>query len=142
MGGKWKIFLVILSLFVCFGLVYVIAGNSNQSSFEQIKKASMSKTEVVKKKKEDVKEAEEALGKADITVNKNMVPFDTRSPFVTSGIRVGVSAITTRGLKEADMERIADFIDRAITHRANDEMLEEIADEVNNFMENRPLFAY
>ena len=88
------------------------------------------------------KEAEEALGKADITVNKNMVPFDTRSPFVTSGIRVGVSAITTRGLKEADMERIADFIDRAITHRANDEMLEEIADEVNNFMENRPLFAY
>ena len=51
MGGKWKIILVILSLFVCFGLVYVIAGNSNQSSFEQIKKASMSKTEVVKKKK-------------------------------------------------------------------------------------------
>ena len=88
------------------------------------------------------KEAEEALGKADITVNKNMVPFDTRSPFVTSGIRVGVSAITTRGLKEADMERIADFIDRAITHRANDEMLEEIADEVNRFMEDRPLFAY
>ena len=88
------------------------------------------------------KEAEEALGKADITVNKNMVPFDTRSPFVTSGIRVGVSAITTRGLKETDMERIADFIDRAITHRANDEMLEEIADEVNRFMEDRPLFAY
>jgi len=88
------------------------------------------------------KEAEEALGKADITVNKNMVPFDTRSPFVTSGIRVGVSAITTRGLKEADMERIADFIDRAITHRTNDEMLEEIADEVNRFMEDRPLFAY
>ena len=71
-----------------------------------------------------------------------MVPFDTRSPFVTSGIRVGVSAITTRGLKEADMERIADFIDRAITHRANDEMLEEIADEVSRFMEDRPLFAY
>ena len=88
------------------------------------------------------KEAEEALGKADITVNKNMVPFDTRSPFVTSGIRVGVSAITTRGLKEADMERIADFIDRAITNRDNDEVLEEIAEEVNMFMEDRPLFAY
>ena len=88
------------------------------------------------------KEAEEALGKADITVNKNMVPFDTRSPFVTSGIRVGVSAITTRGLKEADMERIADFIDRAITNRENEEILEEIAAEVNKFMEDRPLFAY
>ena len=61
MGGKWKIILVILSLFVCFGLVYVIAGNSNQSSPEQIKKASMSKTEVVKKKKEDVKEADKRV---------------------------------------------------------------------------------
>ena len=88
------------------------------------------------------KEAEEALGKADITVNKNMVPFDTRSPFVTSGIRVGVSAVTTRGLKEADMERIGDFIDCAITNRDNDEVLEEIAEEVNKFMEDRPLFAY
>ena len=75
-------------------------------------------------------------------MNKNMVPFDTRSPFVTSGIRVGVSAITTRGLKEADMERIGDFIDRAITNRDNDEVLEEIAEEVNKFMEDRPLFAY
>ena len=87
------------------------------------------------------KEAEEALGKADITVNKNMVPFDTRSPFVTSGIRVGVSAITTRGLKENDMQQIADFIDRAIVNRANDEVLEEIAEEVNKFMEDRPLFS-
>ena len=88
------------------------------------------------------KEAEAALGKADITVNKNMVPFDTRSPFVTSGIRLGVAAITTRGLKEDDMVRIADFIDRAITNHTNDEVLEEIANEVNSFMEERPLFAY
>ena len=88
------------------------------------------------------KEAEIALGKADITVNKNMVPFDTRSPFVTSGIRVGVAAITTRGLKEDDMERIADFIDRAIANHTNDEVLEEIAEEVTLFMEDRPLFAY
>ena len=87
------------------------------------------------------KDAEIALGKADITVNKNMVPFDTRSPFVTSGIRVGVAAVTTRGLKEADMERIADFIDRAITNHTNDEALEAIAEEVNLFMEDRPLFA-
>ncbi len=71
-----------------------------------------------------------------------MVPFDTRSPFVTSGIRVGVAAITTRGLKEDDMERIADFIDRAIANHTNDEVLEEIAEEVNLFMEDRPLFAY
>ena len=71
-----------------------------------------------------------------------MVPFDTRSPFVTSGIRVGVAAITTRGLKEDDMERIADFIDRAIANYTNDEVLEEIAEEVNLFMEDRPLFAY
>ncbi|CEN45460.1 serine hydroxymethyltransferase [Capnocytophaga canis] len=88
------------------------------------------------------KEAEEALGKADITVNKNMVPFDTRSPFVTSGIRVGVAAITTRGLKEADMETIADFIDEAITNHTNDEALEAIAERVYDFMEERPLFAY
>lgn len=88
------------------------------------------------------KDAEAALGKADITVNKNMVPFDTRSPFVTSGIRVGVAAITTRGLIESDMERIADFIDRTISHHTDDEYLESIAEEVNLFMEDRPLFAY
>lgn len=88
------------------------------------------------------KQAEEALGKADITVNKNMVPFDTRSPFVTSGIRVGVSAITTRGLKEADMQQIADFIDDAITHHTDEAYLENIAENVNQFMEKRPLFAY
>ncbi|MFK8273570.1 serine hydroxymethyltransferase [Capnocytophaga canimorsus] len=88
------------------------------------------------------KEAEEALGKADITVNKNMVPFDTRSPFVTSGIRIGVSAITTRGLKQQDMLQIAEFIDSAIVNHKDDEALEAIAEKVNEFMENRPLFAY
>ncbi|MFJ1430556.1 serine hydroxymethyltransferase [Capnocytophaga canimorsus] len=88
------------------------------------------------------KEAEEALGKADITVNKNMVPFDTRSPFVTSGIRIGVSAITTRGLKQQDMLQIAEFIDSAIVNHQDDEALEAIAEKVNEFMENRPLFVY
>ncbi|CEN33223.1 serine hydroxymethyltransferase [Capnocytophaga canimorsus] len=87
------------------------------------------------------KEAEEALGKADITVNKNMVPFDTRSPFVTSGIRIGVSAITTRGLKQQDMLQIAEFIDSAIVNHKDDEALEAIAEKVNEFMENRPLFC-
>lgn len=88
------------------------------------------------------KDAEEALGKADITVNKNMVPFDSRSPFITSGIRIGVSAITTRGLKENDMQQIANFIDEALLNHTDESVLENIAERVNDFMADRPLFAY
>jgi len=88
------------------------------------------------------KEAENALGKAEITVNKNMVPFDDKSPFVTSGIRVGTPAITTRGLVESDMETIVDLIDRVLMNASNDELLEEIADEVNNMMSERAIFVY
>jgi glycine hydroxymethyltransferase len=88
------------------------------------------------------KDAEKALVKADITANKNMVPFDDKSPFVTSGIRLGTAAITTRGLKENEMQIVANFIDEAINNANNDEVLENIADKVNEFMENRPLFAY
>ena len=87
------------------------------------------------------KAAEEALGKADITVNKNMVPFDDKSPFVTSGIRIGTSAVTTRGLKESDVLQIVEFIDRVIENHENDEILEEIANEVNAMMANKPLFV-
>jgi glycine hydroxymethyltransferase len=87
------------------------------------------------------KAAEEALGKADITVNKNMVPFDDKSPFVTSGIRVGTAAITTRGLKEEDMEAIVGFIDQAITNYEDDAKLEVIALQVNEMMGGKPLFA-
>lgn len=87
------------------------------------------------------KDAEAALGKADITVNKNMVPFDDKSPFVTSGIRVGTPAITTRGLKEADMETIVGFIDEAIMNYEDDAKLEAIAEKVNAMMSPRPLFA-
>lgn len=87
------------------------------------------------------KEAEEALGKADITVNKNMVPFDTRSPFVTSGIRIGVAAVTTRGLKEDDMGAIVELIDEAIANHDNDEKLESIGEKVNEMMQDRPLFV-
>lgn len=87
------------------------------------------------------KDAEKTLGKADITVNKNMVPFDDKSPFVTSGIRVGTAAITTRGLKENDMETIVDFIDRAIQNHDNDDALEQIAEEVTEMMSGKPLFA-
>jgi glycine hydroxymethyltransferase len=88
------------------------------------------------------KDAEIALGKAEITVNKNMVPFDDKSPFVTSGIRVGTSAITTRGLVESDMETIVDLIDRVLSNATNDELLEEIADEVNDMMSERAIFVY
>ncbi|WP_323787777.1 serine hydroxymethyltransferase [Psychroserpens sp.] len=87
------------------------------------------------------KAAEEALGKADITVNKNMVPFDDKSPFVTSGIRVGTAAITTRGLKESDMETIVGFIDDVIKNHDNEKQLETIADKVNAMMSDKPLFS-
>ncbi|HPE83871.1 MAG TPA: serine hydroxymethyltransferase, partial [Aequorivita sp.] len=86
------------------------------------------------------KEAEEALGKADITVNKNMVPFDDKSPFVTSGIRIGTAAVTTRGLVEKDMEKIVNLIDDVITNHENVEKLESIAEKVNEMMAGLPLF--
>ena len=86
------------------------------------------------------KEAEEALEKADITVNKNMVPFDDKSPFVTSGIRVGTPAITTRGLVETDMQTVVDLVDEVIMNFNDEEKLETIAEKVNKLMEGRPLF--
>lgn len=86
------------------------------------------------------KEAEEALGKAEITVNKNMVPFDDKSPFVTSGIRIGTAAITTRGLVEKDMKTIVDLIDEVIENREDDSKLENIARKVNDLMAELPLF--
>lgn len=87
------------------------------------------------------KDAENALVKADITVNKNMVPFDTESPFVTSGIRVGTPAITTRGLVESDMDTIVGLIDEVISNYNNETVLESVANRVNEMMGNRPLFA-
>ncbi len=86
------------------------------------------------------KDAEEALGKADITVNKNMVPFDDKSPFVTSGIRIGTAAITTRGLKANDMAQIVALIDEVIMNFEDDAKLEAIAAQVNQLMAGRPLF--
>ncbi len=87
------------------------------------------------------KAAEEALGLADITVNKNMVPFDDKSPFVTSGIRIGTPAITTRGLKENDMEAIVNLIDDVITNYEDDDKLKHIKKSVNKMMQNLPLFV-
>ncbi|WP_336069099.1 serine hydroxymethyltransferase [Mesoflavibacter sp. CH_XMU1404-2] len=87
------------------------------------------------------KDAEQALVKADITVNKNMVPFDDKSPFVTSGIRVGTPAITTRGLKEGDMEAIVNLMDEVITNYEDEDKLDAIAVKVNAMMSDLPLFA-
>lgn len=87
------------------------------------------------------KQAEQALTKADITLNKNMVPFDTQSPFVTSGIRVGTAAVTTRGLVAEDMAKIAGFIDKAISNHENVDLLIGIKEEVNAWMKAFPLYA-
>ena len=86
------------------------------------------------------REAENALIKADITVNKNMVPFDDKSPYVTSGIRVGAAAITTRGLKEKDMETVVDLIDQVLTNISSDRKIKKIGEKVVDFMCDRPLF--
>ncbi len=87
------------------------------------------------------KEAENALVKADITVNKNMVPFDDKSPFITSGIRIGSAAVTTRGLVESDMAVIVDLIDEVINDFQNEDVLEAVASKVNALMKDKPLFA-
>ena len=88
------------------------------------------------------KQAEAALGGADITVNKNMVPFDDKSPFVTSGIRVGTSAITSRGLKEKEIPYIVELIDKALSHHEDPRTLGKIRKKVNDMMGDYPLFAY
>ena len=87
------------------------------------------------------KDAERVLGLSKITVNKNMVPFDDQSPFVTSGIRIGTPAITTRGLVEADMDFVAESIDSSIKSYSDDKMLGEIGKKVESYMIERPLFT-
>ncbi|MFZ9969784.1 MAG: serine hydroxymethyltransferase [Bacteroidia bacterium] len=84
--------------------------------------------------------AENTLVRCDITINKNAVPFETRSPFVTSGIRLGTPAVTTRGMKESHMEQIAEFIDRALSDPENEANLAQIKSEVNAFMQAFPLY--
>ncbi|MDR1169382.1 MAG: serine hydroxymethyltransferase [Prevotellaceae bacterium] len=88
------------------------------------------------------KQAEKALVEADITTNKNMVPFDSRSPFQTSGLRFGTAAVTTRGLKEADMENIVLFIDKILTDTENKNMVQHVKQEVNMLMSHLNLFAW
>ena len=88
------------------------------------------------------KDAEEALGKADITLNKNMVPFDTQSPFITSGIRIGTPAITTRGVKEDVIPTIVDLIDKIIINYKNKNVISDVKGKVNKLMNQYPIFTY
>ena len=86
------------------------------------------------------KTAEDILQVGDITVNKNMVPFDTESPFITSGIRIGTPAITTRGLNENDCKKIVQFIDEILTNVNSLDRVNEIKIDVNNYMRKFPMF--
>jgi glycine hydroxymethyltransferase len=88
------------------------------------------------------KMAENSLVRADITINKNMVPFDSRSPFLTSGIRVGTPAITTRGVKEDLIDTIVGLIDEVISNIDDEKTIHKVRSQVNNLMENFPLFVY
>lgn len=88
------------------------------------------------------KDAENTLVKADITVNKNMVPFDDKSPFVTSGMRVGTPAITTRGIKEDTIPQIVDLIDEVLMNIEDEKVIQNVKQKVNNLMSQFPLFAY
>lgn len=86
------------------------------------------------------KKAQETLDKAHITLNKNAVPFDDKSPFVTSGIRVGVPAVTTRGMKESDMETVAEMVDRVLMNIDDEKTIASVKDEVKSFMKKFPLY--
>ena len=86
------------------------------------------------------REAENALVKADITINKNMVPYDDKSPFVTSGIRIGTPAITSRGMKETHMKKIVTLIDKVLMNHTNEKVIEKVRGDVNTFMDKFPLY--
>jgi glycine hydroxymethyltransferase len=85
--------------------------------------------------------AENTLIKADITINKNMVPFDDKSPMVTSGMRVGTAAVTTRGMKESDMEQIVVYIDDVLMNHDNDAKIQVVKEEINSWMKAFPLYS-
>ena len=154
LSGDISMFIDTQSLIIVFGgSIFVVLSNYNLGQFfglgKIIGKAFMFKIEqpdeLIEKSVEMADAARKggflALEEAEITVNKNMVPFDDKSPFVTSGIRIGTPAITTRGLKENDMETIVEFIDAVINDYENEETLATIANKVHKFMSHRPLFV-
>ena len=117
--------------FVNLGYTIISGGTDNHSMLIDLRSKGI-----------NGKDAENTLVKADITVNKNMVPFDTESPFVTSGIRIGTSAITSRGIKENEIPVIVTLIDRALMNKDNEFEIEAIRNDVNSLMSDRPLFAW
>lgn len=119
--------------FVKLGYKVVSGGTDNHSMLIDLRSKF---PEITGKKVENI------LVKADITINKNMVPFDTRSPFSTSGLRVGTPAITTRGLKEEDMPVIVQMIDEVISNIENEEVIASVRTRVNEMMSERPMFAW
>jgi glycine hydroxymethyltransferase len=118
-------------LFIELGYTIISGGTDNHSMLIDLRSKGITG-----------KDAENTLVKADITVNKNMVPFDTESPFVTSGIRIGTPAITSRGIKEDDIPTIVNLIDRALMNKENESEIHKIKVEVNQFMSDRPLFTW
>lgn len=118
-------------LFIELGYTIISGGTDNHSMLIDLRSKGITG-----------KDAENTLVKADITVNKNMVPFDTESPFVTSGIRIGTPAITSRGIKENDIQTIVNLIDRALMNKDNETEIQNIKSEVNQFMSDRPLFTW
>ena len=86
------------------------------------------------------KKAQETLDKAHITLNRNAVPFDDKSPFITSGIRVGVPAVTTRGMKEEQMETVVSMIDKVLNNKEDEKTIKSVKSEVNEFMKQFPLY--
>jgi len=118
-------------LFIELGYIIISGGTDNHSMLIDLRSKGITG-----------KDAENTLVKADITVNKNMVPFDTESPFVTSGIRIGTPAITSRGIKEDDIPTIVNLIDRALMNKDNEAEIHNIKAEVNQFMSDRPLFTW
>jgi len=122
---------VMASSFMDLGYNIVSGGTENHSMLIDLRSKNLTG-----------KDAENGLIKADITVNKNMVPFDDQSPMITSGIRVGTAALTSRGLKEDDMKRVVEFMDKALTNVSNDSILTEVKKDINAWIADYPLFAY
>jgi glycine hydroxymethyltransferase len=117
--------------FVRLGYTIISGGTDNHSMLIDLRSKGL-----------NGKDAENTLVKADITVNKNMVPFDTESPFVTSGIRIGTPAITSRGIKENEIPAIVALIDRALMNKDNEAIINSVRSDVNSLMSTRPLFAW
>ena len=117
--------------FVDRGYAVISGGTDNHSMLIDLRSKNISG-----------KDAENALVLADITVNKNMVPFDTESPFVTSGMRVGTSAISSRGVEEGEIDNIVELIDKVLSNPTDEQVIASVRSDVNDLMGQRPLFKW